>query len=141
MQRHGRKSLRLCKEQPRKAEDKEMNENEGTTKEDLTELPGFPQEIAWAVSALTYLTSDEQWPAFFAYLDRDGNIDAGADPNELREIAGWAASKLHSIGHTMVERRRAMMELPPFLRQMMGVPADDDEDEPENEAPDAGNYL
>jgi hypothetical protein len=118
-----------------------VSENDGTIKEDLTELPGFPQEIAWAVSALSYLTSDEQWPGFFNFLNVDGNIDEGADPDELRQIAGWAASKLHSIGHTMVERRRAMMELPPFLRQMMGVPVDDDDDDDDDTPESTGQYL
>ena len=118
---------------------------DNTVKEDLTELPGFPQEIAWAVSALTYLTDDERWPAFFAYIKTEGSFaDPEVTSDEIKEVANWAASKLHSIGHNMVERRKAMMELPPFLRQIMGMPVDDSEtdDSDEIELPDpGGNYL
>jgi hypothetical protein len=115
-----------------------------TIKEDLTELPGFPQEIAWAVSALTYLTDDVQWPAFFAYLSEDNHaMTEGVTSDEMKEVAVWAANKLHSIGHSMVERRKAMQELPPFLRQIMGLPVeDDDADEPEStEEERPGPYL
>ncbi len=122
-----------------------MAVNDDTGKEDLRESPGFPQEIAWAVSALTYLTSDEQWPAFFKYMKDDN--DAMADPTvtseEIREVAIWAGHKLHTVGHSLAERQRAMRELPPFLRHMLGVegfdPNEDDEDNASDEG--TGNYL
>jgi hypothetical protein len=122
-----------------------MSDDGLTEKEDLTELPGFPQEIAWAVSALTYLTDEERWPAFFAYIQgENGFADPTVGSEEIKEIAIWASHKLHSVGHSMVERRKAMMDLPPFLRQMMGMPVDDSEleDGPENDEPERpGQYL
>lgn len=118
---------------------------DNTVKEDLTQLPGFPQEIAWAVSALTYLTDDERWPAFFEYIRGENAFaDSTVESSEIQEVAIWAANKLHSVGHSMVERRKAMMELPPFLRQMLGMPVDDSEDETDPEFTEEerpGHYL
>lgn len=119
-----------------------MKEDE-TFKENLD--PAFPQELAWAITGLTYLTSDEHWPAFYEFLKGQGGfVDPTVESAEMKEVAEFAASRLHSIAHTMVERRRALQELPPFLRQMMGIPVDDSEvdDDPEfTEEERPGHYL
>jgi hypothetical protein len=60
---------------------------------------GFPQEMAYAITSMTYLTQDKEWEEFWAWLVKEKALLPDVDEKAAREGFEYAIGRLHSFGH------------------------------------------